>query len=106
MSTFFISRKLVTSSWIDWRLAFRTKTKATSHGGVILAEAICVAAATRGSFRTRQFRAVRKNDHTLRRSRFNWLNGASGCTEFHASKRCLIRFLVLEIPPSRLNVAA
>ena len=82
------------------------RTRATLRAGRTLVGVIYAVAATRGSFPTRQFRAARKNDHTLRRSRFNWLNGASSCMEFHAFAPCSIRFLALEIPPSPPNAAA
>ena len=86
-----------------WR---SVQAKATSRDGVTRAGVIDAVAATRGSSPTRQFRAARKSDHTPRHSRFNWPNGASNCTASRESKRCLIRFSVLEIPPSLHSAVA
>ena len=83
-NTFSISRRPVASSSIGWRLAFRIRTKATSRGGRTLVEAIYAVAATRGSFPTKQFRAARKNDHTLRHSR---LQLAEWCIKLHGVSR-------------------
>ena len=66
MNTFFISPRPGVSNWTGLLSEFPIKTKVTSRGGGIRVEAICVAAATRGLSRTKQFRIARKSDRTPR----------------------------------------
>ena len=89
-----------------WRLACRIRTRATSRAGRILGEKICVAAGTRGSFPTKQFKAARKNGRIRRHFRFNSPNGASNCTERRASEPCWILFSASVIPRSQRSAVA
>ena len=103
---FFISRSPVGSNCIDWHLACRTKTRATSRAGRILGEKICVAAGTRGLFLTKQFKVARKNGRIRRRFQFNSPNGASNCMASPESTRCWIPFSASVIPRSQQGAVA
>src|SRR5215467_12135736 len=106
MNISFISQRPVALKSIDLASGFLIRTKAISHAGRTLVEAIYAVAATRGSFPMRQFKVVQRNDPIQRRFLFNWLNGASSYMAFHESRRCSILSWASEIPPSRLSAAA
>src|SRR5260370_18463189 len=72
----------------------------------MLGEKICVAAGTRGSFPTKQFKAGRKNGRIRRRFQFNSPNGVSNCTERRVSDPCWILFLGSVIPRSERRAVA
>src|SRR4029077_6604031 len=105
-STFFTLRSPDELKSIGLPSAFRTRTKATSRAGRILEGSIYAVAATHGSFPTRQFRAALRSGRIPRRFLFNSPNGASNSTASRESKRCSIRFLVLEIQQSLRSAAA
>src|SRR5207248_11547702 len=103
---FFISRRRVALKSIGSRSVFRIRTKATFLADATRAEVICGAEATLGLFLTKPFKVAQKNDHTPRRFRCNWPNGASNCTARRAYRRCLIHFLESEIQRSLRSTAA